>query len=349
MICMKWTRGLAAVFVAAGLVSGMALAQSTTQGAIAGTVEDATNAMIPSAKVIIHNVATNAELSLTTDSSGYFNAPLLEPGTYKVTFSAANFGTVNENNVIVQVGQLTTLEPHLAAGGSSEVVEVSAVAPILNFESPDFSSNLNQTALANVPINNRRWSALALTTPGVVADSSGFGLVSVRGISTILNNVEIDGADDNQAYYAEERGRTREGYSTAGSAVREFQVNSGVYSAEFGRAAGGVINSVTKSGGNQIHGQAYFYDRQSSWAAYNDYTKETLLVNGATTTIHIKPEDLRKIYGFSAGGALIKDKLFWYYTYDQHSHIFPAIAVPSTPSNFYITADATAPTGSTCN
>jgi len=349
MICMKWTRRLATVFVAVGVVCGAALAQSTTQGAIAGTVEDTTNAVIPNAKVTIHSLATNSEQSVTSDSSGYFKVPLLEPGTYKVTISAANFGTVDENNVTVQVGQLTTLEPHLKVGGGTTTVEVSGAATILNFESPDFSSVINQTALANVPINNRRWSALALTTPGVVADSSGFGLVSVRGISTILNNVEIDGADDNQAYYSEERGRTREGYSTAGGAVREFQVNTGVYAAEYGRAAGGVINSVTKSGTNQIHGQAYFYDRQSSWGAYNNYTKETVLVNGVSTSIHLKPKDLRKIYGFTVGGPIIKDKLFFTYTYDQHSHIFPAISAPSTPSNFYITADTIAPAGSACN
>ncbi len=98
-----------------------------------------------------------------------------------------------------------------------------------------------------------------------------FGLISVRGISTVLNNVEIDGADDNNAYYSEERGRTREAYSTSGSAVREFAVNTGVYSAEYGRAAGGVVTSVTKSGTNQIHGQAYFWHRESNWNAFNDY------------------------------------------------------------------------------
>src|SRR6202789_1903830 len=121
-----------------------------------------------------------------------------------------------------------------------------------------------------------------MTTPGVVSDSNGFGLVSVRGISTVLNNIEIDGADDNQAFFSEERGRTREAYSTSGSAVREFAVNTGVYSAEYGRAAGGVITSVTKSGTNQIHGQAYFYDRESKWAAYNDYAEESVL-NAKTT------------------------------------------------------------------
>src|SRR6185437_15730388 len=123
---------------------------------------------------------------------------------------------------------------------------------------------------------------------------------SIRGVSPLLNNVEIDGADDNQAFFAEERGRTREAYSTSSSAVREFAVNTGVYSAQYGRAAGGVITSVTKSGTNQIHGQAYFTDRQSNWAAYNNYTKVTSLVNGSNVTSLIKPADIRKIYGFTA-------------------------------------------------
>ena len=131
-------------------------------------------------------------------------------------------------------------------------MEVTSEAPVLNFESPDFSSNLNQKAMQDIPVNNRRWSSLAMSTPGVVSDGSGFGLVSIRGISPILNNVLIDGADDNQAYFSEERGRTREAYSTSAMAVREFAVNTGVYAAEYGRAAGGVINSVTKSGTNAL-------------------------------------------------------------------------------------------------
>jgi len=320
--------------------SGPMYAQSTTQGAIGGTVFDATGAAVGNATVTIHNDATSAETVVTSDGSGNFTAPLVEPGTYTVTVGATGFQSLVDKAVIVQVGQMTSLLPHLVSGSSSTTVEVTSEAPVLNLESPDFATVLNQTALANVPINNRRWSALALTTPGVVPDTSGFGLVSVRGISTLLNNVEIDGADDNQAMYSEERGRTREGYSTAGSAVQEFQMNTGVYAAEYGRAAGGVINSVTKSGSNELHGQAYFYDRESNWNAFNDYTLLTSLVNGVSTTSHIKPEDIRKIYGFTVGGAIIKDKLFWIYTYDQHSHIFPAISTPSIPSTFYLEPDA---------
>lgn len=330
------------------LATAPIFAQSTTQGAIGGTVLDTTGAVVGGAAVNIHNNGTNAEINLTSDNSGYFKAPLLEPGTYTVTVTSNGFTQYRANTVIVQVGQLTSLEPHLTAGSSSQIIEVTAEVPVLNTESPDFSSTLDQKAIANIPMNNRRWSSLAMTTPGVVSDSNGYGLVSIRGISPLLNNVLIDGADDNQAFFSEERGRTREAYSTSSSAVREFAVNSGVYSAQYGRAAGGVINSVTKSGTNRIHGDAYFYDRQSSWNAYNNFAKVTTpqFSSGSSVptsylTTALKPKDLRKIYGFSVGGPIIKDKLFFFYTYDQHSHIFPGTAIPNSASAFFAQPDAT--------
>jgi hypothetical protein len=326
-------------------------AQSTTQGAVAGTVMDVSGAVVPGAAIAIQNTATNFSVRLTADASGYFKAPLLEPGTYAVTVTAPNFASYRVDKVIVAVGQTTSVDPRLAVASSSAEVIVTEQAPVMNLESPDFTGSLNQQAVQNIPINNRRWSSLAMTTPGVVSDANGYGLISIRGISPLMNNVEIDGADDNQAFFSEERGRTREAYSTSGNAVREFAVNTGVYSAQYGRAAGGVITSVTKSGTNQLHGQAYFYDRQSNWAAYNNYTTITSLVNGVNTTQHIKPKDLRKIYGFTAGGALIQDKLFWIYTYDQHTHVFPVVGIPYDPLQFYTlpaAASAFSP-GESCN
>jgi hypothetical protein len=305
--------------MAVTLTAAMASAQSTTEGAIAGTVQDATGASIPGATVTIHNNSTGANKILTTDASGYYKAPLLEPGTYTLSVAASGFSGYKAETVTVAVGQLTTLEPKLASGTSVETVVVTADTPQLNFDSPDATATLPQIAIDNVPVANRRWSALALTTPGVVADSSGFGLISVRGMSTLLNNVEIDGADDNDAYYSEERGRTREGYSTASNAVSEFSVNSGVYSAQFGRAVGAVINSITKSGGNTLHGEVFFSDLDRGFGAFDP---GTVTPSGAP----LIPKDLRKIYGGWLGGAIIKDKLFWSYTYDQFSHINPGIA-----------------------
>ena len=256
-------RGLLSLALSSLLCLGgmTAYAQSTTQGSIAGSIQDPSGAVISGATVTIQNAGTGFKITLTSDANGFFKAPLLEPGTYVVSVSASGFAGYKANQVTVQVAQVTSLAPHLALAGSSTDVVVNDAAPVLNTESPDYTATLTTEALQNIPMNNRRWSSLAMTTPGVVSDSSGYGLVSIRGISTLLNNVEIDGADDNQAFFAEERGRTREAYSTAGSAVREFAVNTGVYSAEFGRAAGGVITSVTKSGTNQLHGQAYFFDR----------------------------------------------------------------------------------------
>ncbi len=350
MMSSRRTR-LAAAAMAAVSISLSGGAQSVTQGAITGTVEDATGAAVPKASVVIRNTGTNSVVNLTGDAKGFFNAPLLQPGDYKVTITAPGFGEYDAEHVAVQVGQSTTLEPRLQTGSAAETVTVTEASPVINTESPDFSTVIDNRAITNIPENNRRWSSLAMLTPGVVSDASGFGLVSIRGISPILNNVEIDGADDNQAYFSEERGRTREAYSTSEDAVREFQVNTGVYSAEFGRAAGGVINSVTKSGANAFHGEAYFYDRQSNWAAYTPLATNSVLNTTTNTyqTVPLKPEDIRKIWGFSTGGHLIKDKLFWYYTYDEHHHVFPGIGRPSNPATFLTLPDAALPTGATCD
>ena len=339
--------GIAVVcFAILSVMAPVMLAQSTTQGAIGGTVFDQTGAVVANAKVTIHNDGTNAEQTLISDASGYFKAPLLEPGTYTVTIASPGFSELRTTTQVV-LGQLTQLQPVLKTGSATEVIDVTSEIPVMNTDAPDFSANLNTRALQDVPVNNLRWSSLALTTPGVVSDSNGFGLVSVRGISPLLNNVLIDGADDNQAYYSEERGRTREAYSTPPEAVQEVQVNSGVYPSEYGRAVGGVINSVTASGTNNLHGDAYFYDRESAWGAYNDYTTNTVAnyANGGTipssfTTSPYKPSDSRRIWGFTAGGALLKDKLFWHYTYDQHHRNFPGTAKANSPASFFTQPDA---------
>src|ERR1700761_6185457 len=136
------------------LMASVGLAQSTTQGAISGTIEDASGAAVPSAAVTVHNTGTNADIHVTADASGYFKAPLLDPGTYTVTITAQGFGTDTENTVAVVVGQVTTLAPHLKAGSESTTVNVSADAVQLNFEAPDMTATLNQAALQNIPVQN---------------------------------------------------------------------------------------------------------------------------------------------------------------------------------------------------
>jgi outer membrane receptor protein involved in Fe transport len=322
--------------------TGTLFAQSTTEGAIAGTVSDPAGAAITGAAIIIHNEGTNNEIKLVTDASGYFKAPLVQPGAYTVTVSAPGFGDYKATFVAVTVGSLTELHPSLKTGTAVESVQVSGDAPVMQFESPEMSTTITAKEIVDLPLNGGRWSDLALLTPGAVADANGFGLIVFRGMSPLMNNVEIDGADDNQAFFAEERGRTREGYSTSQIGIAEFQVNTGVYSAEYGRAAGGVINSVTKSGTNALHGQAYFLDRDNEWGSINPFTTFTSVnepaAGGPPTVISgvpFKPKDWRKRWGFGAGGPLIKDKLFWFYAYDQYRRNFPGVAKPSTPSAFF--------------
>ncbi|MEG9437016.1 TonB-dependent receptor [Edaphobacter sp. HDX4] len=339
------------------LLGGVCLpshAQSTTQGAISGTVTDDTNAAVPNARVVIRNNGTNANLQVTTDESGLYRAPQLAPGTYTVTFTMPGFQERRETNVIVEVNSVTNLSPHLKTGDVNTTVEVTADVPVLKFDSPEFGGHLNNNEIENIPINNRRWSALALTTPGVTNDASGFGLLSFRAISAVLNNVQIDGADDNQGFFGEERGRTRAGYSTSQVAVREFQVNTGVYSAEFGRAVGGVVNSVTKSGGNQLHGELYFYNRNSSRSAFVPGANNTTFVatnpvGSQYVTSPYRPKDNRNQYGFGVGGPLVKDKLFWFYAFDAYRRNFPGTAKANNPAAFFVNADAALPTSQTCN
>ena len=323
-------RSMGAFVLTAACAATGARAQSMTQGGIAGTVFDATDAAVPNATVVIHNNGTGADQTLTTSASGEFRAPLLPPGNYRVTISASGFGTRQEENVVVLVNQITEVTPHLATGSTAETVEVTSDLPVIQFDSPAFGGHLETREIENIPINNRRWSSLALTTPGVTNDASGFGLISFRAIPAVLNNVQIDGVDDNQAFFGEERGRTRAGYSTSQAAVREFQVNTGVYSAELGRAVGGVVNSVTKTGSNALHGEVYFYHRGDEFSSINP--KVTLPNPAGGAGVPFRPKDKRNQYGFGVGGPLIKDRLFWFYAFDAFRRNFPGVAVSGNPT-----------------
>jgi outer membrane receptor protein involved in Fe transport len=329
-----------------------AYGQTTTTGAITGTVLDTGGAAISGSTITIRDKSTNAEKKAAADQRGFFNILQLQPGQYTLTISAPGFANYEVDTVEVEVGQSTTLHPALAvASAGTQTVQVSGAAPLINTTGPDFATNLGRKEIESIPINGRRWSDLTLLTPGVVADSNGFGLLSIRGISPLLNNVEIDGADDNQAFFSEERGRTREGYSTPQVAIQEFQVNTGVYSTEYGRALGGVINSVTKSGGNQMHGELYFYDRDNDWGAKNPFTKLTTFdsATGTNTTVQYKPKNWRKQAGFGVGGPIIKDKLFWFYTFDAFRQNFPGVAVASNPAAFFKAPDGALPSGYSCS
>src|SRR5882762_5496538 len=211
-------------FLSILLLASGASAQSSTDGAIGGTVLDSSGAAVPNAKVTVKNKGTNAEETVMTDDTGYFRVGKLQPAAYAVSVDAQGFAPFRAEQVIVQVGSVTEISAHLNVASAGATVVVSAEVPQVNTNSPEFAPTLDQTAISNLPINGGRWSDFALLTPTAVNNSSGFGLLSFRGISPLLNNNTVDGADNNQAFFSEERGRTRAGYSSAKAAVQEFQV-----------------------------------------------------------------------------------------------------------------------------
>jgi hypothetical protein len=310
----------------------VAAAQSAIDGAIGGSVFDQQKAVVPGARVVARNIETNQESAATSDAEGRFRVLHLQPAIYSVTITARGFSIYKRERVVVEIGSVTTVEAILAVAGVNDVVEVTDDAPTVQTEQHDFTSNVNQTDVDELPINGRRWSDFALLTPGATPDGD-FGLVSFRGIAGLLNNNTVDGGDNNQAFFSEERGRTRIAYAISQSAIREFQVNVSNYSSEYGRAAGAVVNAITKSGTNSVHGDIFYYMRDNAWGAMNPYTTQYLPVpGGGWQLIHIKPEDRRQQFGADLGGALVKDKLFYFFSYDQQTRNFPGVAAFNDPN-----------------
>jgi len=310
-------------------LSAVAFAQSGTTGAIGGTVQNPNKEVVPNAEVTVKSQDTNKEATATSDDQGRFKVVNLQPGQYTLTVASSGFTTFTQQNIVVEVGLETKIEVSLSIGQITNTVDISAEAPVINTTQQDFSNNYNQTSINELPINGRRWSNFALLSPAAVPDGT-FGLISFRGISGLLNNSTIDGGDNNQAFFAEERGRTRISYSISQAAIREFQVNTSSYSAEYGRSAGGVVNAITKSGTNEFHGSGFYYQRNNKWGARNPLATKTELIDGVFTPVGFKPRDVRHQFGGTIGGPIVKDKAFFFFSYDQQHRDFPGLAIFSS-------------------
>ncbi|HMJ09519.1 MAG TPA: carboxypeptidase regulatory-like domain-containing protein [Pyrinomonadaceae bacterium] len=311
---------------------GQAFAQSTVTGGISGTVTDPQGGVVPNAAVTVTNTGTNNAVTVTANSDGGYRASNLPPGTYRIETTVTGFAPAKAENVIVEVGQSTTVDIPLTLGTATAEVEVTGEAPVINTNDNANATNINETSLSELPINGRRAVNFVLLTPSTVPDGT-FGLVSFRGISGVLNNSQVDGGDNNQAWQSEERGRTRIGYVVSQSAIREFQVNTSNYSAEYGRSAGGVINTVTKSGTNHFHGELFEYYRNNKFGARNPRATRSILNPDFTTSVvGIKPLDIRHQFGGNVCGPIAKDRLFFCFTYDQQKRNFPGLAVFSNPN-----------------
>ncbi len=327
------------IVLAIVLAAGQLFAQSTVTGGIAGKITDPQGAVVPNAAVTVTNIGTNSAVTVNTNDDGGYRVTNLQPGTYRIETTVSGFAPAKAENIVVEVGQATNVDIPLSVGGATAEVTVTAEAPVINTSDNANTLNINQISINELPINGRRASNFALLAPATVPDGT-FGLISFRGISGLLNNSTIDGGDNNQAFFSEERGRTRINYVISQAAVREFQINGSNYSAEYGRAAGGVINTVTKSGGNEFHGDLFYYNRNNRNGARNPRAFQSVFVNGVQTQVGAKPIDLRQQWGGTIGGPIIKDRLFFFFSYDQQKRNFPGLGVFTNP-NFLNTANVT--------
>jgi len=308
-------------------VSALTSAQSTTTGAIIGTVADPHHAVVADAKVTATNDESGGMAEAHTTRDGSFRLVSLAPGRYTVRVTQPGFAPLVAR-AVVELGRVQSLSLQLWVDSRQEHVLVSDEAAMVNTTQPDYATNTDETAIENLPINGRRWSDFALITP-LAAPDGDYGLIAFRGISGLQNNSTVDGHDNNQAFFGEERGRTRMSYVLSQAAVREFQVNTSSYSAEYGRSAGAAINSVTRSGTKQFHGQVFYHIRDNALGATNAYSTEPRKQpDGTYDSVNVKPEDRRQQYGFRLGGPLVHDRAFFFVVWEKQNRDYPAAAAP---------------------
>ncbi len=314
-------------------------AQLTADGAIAGVLVDGAGRPVARAQLLLHAETTATQRRAETDERGAFHFEGLTTGAYDLSAEAVSFADWNAR-ALVSVGAETNVRGVLRPASTSAAVTVGDVAPVLDTISAALATTLDEGAVHDLPSLTRRWTDFALLTPAVTPDADANGLLSFRGIGSLLNNNTVDGADNNQAFFAEDRGGTTLAYSNSEASVEEFQVNASNYGAEYGRAAGGVINTVTRSGGDRWHGEAFAYDRNSAWGAANPFANVLSVATGESnvvTTMPMRLENTVTQAGVSIGGPLLRDRVQGIFTYDRYHRDFPAVARASNPVKLFAT------------
>ncbi len=303
---------------------GLACAQSQVGGAgLNGTVTDASGAAVPNAKVAATNTATGLTRSTTTSDVGLYTFAGLPVGTYDLTVDAGGFKTAKRTSVELQVGAAATVDVRMEIGAAQETVSVEAEAPVVETTRSSAASNVTEKAVANLPVNGRNFIDFTLLTPGVVRDVRGTGDISFAGQRGTVNTLLVDGADSNNLFFGQGTGRTGfRPYAFSEDAVQEFQVNTVGYPAEIGRASGGAINVVTKSGTNGFHGSAFEFYRDRGLNANTFVNNRTGARKG--------PYHFNQ-FGGTLGGPVKKDKLFFFGSYDGQRNTSNQFLAPNTP------------------
>jgi len=299
-------------------VNTIGLAQVNT-ATLSGTVLDPQNLSVAGAKVTLTNVATDAQRSTVTDNNGRYNLVGVPPGRYKMTVDGgANFAVYENTAVILTVGEAGILDAQLQLRGQRQTIEVSSETSLIETQKTDVSSTIDSRQITNLPINERDYINFTLLnsqaarddTPSIgAAPTSGLNFGGQRARS---NEVSVDGADAVDKSVGGVRATVSQ------EAVQEFQVITSNYMPEYGRATGGVVNIVTKSGTNQVHGNVFGFLRATGIQARDPFSVQGSF-NPATDSVALTPVKqsyTRAQAGATLGGPLQKDKTFYFFSYE---------------------------------
>ena len=328
------------VFLSAALLlaaTARLRAQGGNQGSIEGTVLDQSGAVVPDATLTATNTATAISFTTQSNQEGIYRFAVLPVGTYELKAEKRGFAGTVIKDVRLTVGAKLNIDVKLALAGASATVSVSSETPLIETTRTQVSSTVDSNAVRELPVNGRNFIDFVLLTPGVTRDVRT-GDISFAGQRGTLNSLTVDGADDNNTFFGQTTGRTGSGrapYQFSQDAVQEFQVNSNGYSAELGRAGGAVINVVTKSGTNTLHGSGFWFYRDRSLVANDPISKLNARLLGRP--IPPKPSYHFNQFGGDLGGPIIKNNLFFFFDYDGQRNtqpnpvtlILPTITAPT--------------------
>jgi hypothetical protein len=289
---------LVILFCGIGLTSLRSQVQAIN-GSIQGEVADSRGALVPGADVEADELDTGIVHRAVTDGSGHFEFLSLQPGRYVVKVSKAGFATTIQENLNLTVGRTVSLRLALQVAGATESVVVNS-APMVDIVTSTSNTTLGEKTIAETPVLGRKFEDFLTLTPGVsIVQGPDGDEITINGQRGIFNNISLDGGDYNNGFFGEQSGGQRAAVDITLEAVREFQVVASGANAEFGRTAGGVVNVITKSGTNALHGSLFYYQRLAALTAN--------LSNGTPLT-----DFRREQFGGSVGGPIIKDKLFYF-------------------------------------
>ena len=292
-------------------------AQATT-GTIYGAVVDESKSILPGVTIQVKNVENGATRVLITDENGRYRALSLPPGIYTVTADLPGFAPARRDALTVEIGRDIVADLTMKVGGINEQVTVQGAATNIELSSAVAGGVVSQTQIAELPLNGRSFMQLATLQPGVTVSrgtardfTGGFGntQLSIAGARPEMTGYLLEGT--NIADISDKAPSSMAGVLLGVDAVKEFSVQTHDYSAEFGRAAGGVISAVTKSGTNSIHGTVFEFLRDSKFDSPNFFDPVD-----PTTGQQINPPFRRNQFGGTAGGPIVSNKIFYFGSYE---------------------------------